>query len=370
MTKMHYVGTYAAAFTPNAFIMQGWFLEPTLLSIYIMAAVVFITIIGLVLSVGKYLITIAIEKEKDFLAAVLHHIRGAVLVCDSKGNVVLTNPALEKMFGSLIKSTTSIEISERFPLYRSNETTRLQNTEYPLNRALHGESISNVELIYIDPNNMPHYLLVEGQGIVGRGQEKLGAVVVYYDISALKENEAELEYRATHDILTGLPNRTLLLDRLKYSIALSSRQHLKTIVIFVDLDGFKIINDTLGHSIGDLLLQEVANRLHTSMRLADTIARIGGDEFVFILNNQKDIYGVTQFVEKILDIISKPHNIEGHDLRITCSLGISMSPENGTNAEILLRYADTAMYQAKEAGRNTFKFYTDDTYQELKKGLD
>jgi diguanylate cyclase (GGDEF)-like protein len=180
------------------------------------------------------------------------------------------------------------------------------------------------------------------------------------DISDRKIAEQRVEFLAYYDALTELPNRTLLRDRVAQALASARRGKHKVALLFLDLDRFKIINDSLGHSIGDLLLQEVAQRLKKLAREEDTVARVGGDEFLIVLTSMKDAADAALAAERIVHAMTADCVVQGHSFRISCSVGISVFPEHGADGETLLRNADTAMYCAKESGRNSFRFYTND----------
>ncbi len=177
------------------------------------------------------------------------------------------------------------------------------------------------------------------------------------DITARKLAQEQLEYQAYHDILTGLPNRLLFTDRIGVALAHARRKDRLAAVMFLDLDEFKTINDTLGHSVGDRLLQGVSSRLSTCVRAEDTVARMGGDEFTILLPDLADREGAIKVAEKILEAVRYPLSVDGMELYITTSVGIAMFPEDGADAEELLKSADSAMYGAKDAGRNKFKFH-------------
>jgi diguanylate cyclase (GGDEF)-like protein/PAS domain S-box-containing protein len=180
------------------------------------------------------------------------------------------------------------------------------------------------------------------------------------DITARKVAEERVKHLAYHDALTGLPNRTLLEDRLVKALAGARRQKNKVALLFLDLDGFKHINDSLGHACGDLLLQEIAERLKTWGREQDTVARLGGDEFVIMLTQVKDLPDAAVAAERLMDAMTAEFFVQNRPLSISCSVGVSIFPEHGTDFETLVRSADAAMYSAKESGRNNFRFFTAD----------
>jgi diguanylate cyclase (GGDEF)-like protein len=180
------------------------------------------------------------------------------------------------------------------------------------------------------------------------------------DITQRKVAEERVQTLAYYDALTGLPNRTLLRDRLSNALATARRQKHKVAVLFFDLDCFKTINDSLGHSVGDLLLQDVAERLKSCAREGDTVARLGGDEFLIVLTHVNDISGAAVSAERFMDAMTARFVVQGHSLSIGCSLGISIFPEDGADSETLIKHADAAMYSAKDGGRNNFQFFTAD----------
>lgn len=176
------------------------------------------------------------------------------------------------------------------------------------------------------------------------------------DITERKNNESYLEYLSTHDQLTGVANRILLYDRLQHAMALAARDLKMVAVFFIDLDGYKEINDQFGHLVGDKLLVQIANQLKKNLRESDTIARFGGDEFILILENIVDHKSVRPIAEKIRNTITQPYQIDNHECFITASFGISVYPIDGTTAEELINKADTAMYSIKDLGKNHYKF--------------
>jgi diguanylate cyclase (GGDEF)-like protein/PAS domain S-box-containing protein len=183
-------------------------------------------------------------------------------------------------------------------------------------------------------------------------------LVIARDITQSKQYQKQLEHQANYDALTHLANRNLLHDRIEQSIAAANRFHKDVAIAFIDLDNFKIINDTLGHNIGDELLVAIGNILKSCVRESDTVARHGGDEFVLVLNNPSNESALGLWMTKLIHHLSRPFSIAGHQLVVTCSIGLSIYPRDCTDTQSLLKYADAAMYQAKAAGRNQFKFFT------------
>lgn len=179
-------------------------------------------------------------------------------------------------------------------------------------------------------------------------------VAIFTDITERKKIEERLSFLAMHDALTGLPNRALLEERLNRAMIHADRAGTSVGVLFLDLDRFKQVNDSLGHAVGDLLLITVANRLRDSVRACDTIARIGGDEFIIILEYLSSIEAAKNTAEQILSILSQPMDLASNNIEITASIGISFYPNNGKDMETLILHADTAMYQAKKQGCNQY----------------
>jgi diguanylate cyclase (GGDEF)-like protein len=183
-----------------------------------------------------------------------------------------------------------------------------------------------------------------------------------------KRYQEQLEYQANYDALTGLPNRNLMHDRLRQSVY--AQRYVRSIgVVFLDIDHFKFVNDSLGHNTGDKLLQKVAERLSAAVRDGDTVARLGGDEFILILNDQTGQEVIYRAMQRIIGKVAEPIDIDGQELLVTCSAGISLYPQDGPDVETLLKNADAAMYRAKEKGRNNFQFYTAEMNRQVNERL-
>ena len=208
------------------------------------------------------------------------------------------------------------------------------------------------------PDGSLHWLSVRGHVYRREDGWATRVIGVAMNITDRKQTEERIAFIANHDALTGLPNRILLRDRLGQAIAQAHRNGVQVALLFIDLDRFKTINDSLGHTAGDHLLQSVSSRIKTYLREGDTVSRLGGDEFVIVLQ-ETDAGGAAAVAAKLLELLSEPYHIDHHDLHISASIGICLYPNDGKEADTLLRNADAAMYHAKERGRANYQFFTD-----------
>ena len=193
--------------------------------------------------------------------------------------------------------------------------------------------------------------------IHSRDGQVTGAVIVFRDVTATRTLEEKLTHSAEHDFLTGLPNRMLLNDRVSQAIALAQRNSGRAAVLFLDLDGFKHINDSLGHQVGDKLLQSVAMRLLACVRAPDTVSRLGGDEFVVLIQELQQPEDAATTAGRLLRAVADVHSIDQHEIHLTTSIGVSVYPSDAQDAETLIKNADTAMYHAKNKGRMIYEFF-------------
>jgi len=196
------------------------------------------------------------------------------------------------------------------------------------------------------------YVVHDGEGRLVR---RAGVI---QDVTERKAQEARIEHLAYHDSLTGLPNRTMLMDRLGQAMSQAQRLDQQVAVLFIDLDRFKLVNDSLGHAVGDQLLQEIARRLRAALRENDTVARVGGDEFQVVVCNVAGPTDAARIAEKLMRTLAEPFTLEGQELHVTASLGVSLFPRDGASGELLLKYADIALYEAKGEGRNAYRFFS------------
>jgi diguanylate cyclase (GGDEF)-like protein/PAS domain S-box-containing protein len=261
-----------------------------------------------------------------------------------------TDAGLDAASAIVGKSDFDLSWSETAENYRADDQLVIEQESVKLNFQ---ERLSRPDgsVQWVQSNKMP---LRDRKGKV------IGIVGTYEDITERKAAEERVQYLAYYDALTGLPNRTLLQDRLAKALAVARRQKYKVALLFLDLDRFKNVNDSLGHPVGDLLLQEVAERLRNFAREQDTVARLGGDEFLLVLSGVKDAADAAVAAERLITAMTAEFVVQGHSLSISCSLGISISPEHGTDAETLIKNADAAMYCAKENGGHNFRFFTED----------
>lgn len=299
----------------------------------------------------------ALFVEKERAEVTLNCIGDAVICTDISGNITFLNLVAERMTGVSWQQAAGRPLSEVFQIIDS--ATR-EPAPDPMQMAITQNRnvafTANCVLVHRDGSETA--IEDSAAPIHDRAGHVTGAVIVFHDVSAARAMSVQMEYSAQHDIVTNLPNRLLLNDRITQSIALASRNNKSIALLFLDLDHFKYINDSLGHAIGDQLLQAAAKRLQASVRGSDTVSRQGGDEFVILLSELTHAEHAATGANKILLALSLPYSIEGHDLHIDGSIGISIYPSDGKDAETLIKNADTAMYHAKESGRNNFQFFT------------
>jgi diguanylate cyclase (GGDEF)-like protein/PAS domain S-box-containing protein len=303
-------------------------------------------------------------EETLFLAqqraeVILNSIGDAVLSTDVQGKVTYLNPVAESMTGWPRQEALGRPLAEVFQMI--DATTR-EPARNPLDRAMQLDRIVdlNPTCFLIRRDGLETTIENTASPIHDRGGQVIGAVTVFKDVSEARAMSLRAVYLAQHDFLTDLPNRMLLNDRLTQAIALARRHGHCLAILFLDLDRFKHVNDSLGHVIGDELLQSVARRLLRCVRSSDTVSRQGGDEFVVLLSEIQHADDAAASAQKILAALAAPHEVANHQLHVTVSIGISIYPDDGLDAERLITSADTAMYHAKQAGRNHYQFFEPD----------
>jgi len=299
----------------------------------------------------------ALFEEKERAVVTLNSIGDAVMSSDASGQITYLNAIAERLTGWPLEEALGRPLEE---VFRIVDTETLERVPNPMLLAIRDDKAVALKpnCVLIRRDGVESAIEDSSAPIHDRHGTVTGAVMVFHDVSVARAMTLKMSYLAQHDSLTDLPNRVLLNDRLDEAIHLSARYRRKLAVIFLDLDHFKHINDSLGHVVGDRLLQSVARRLFTCVRSSDTVSRKGGDEFVVLLWEVREARDAAVTATKILEAIRLPHYIEEHELHITASIGIVTYPDDGMDAETLIKRADLAMYHAKDAGRDSYQFFT------------
>jgi len=286
-----------------------------------------------------------LDQSKAFAQSIIEYVAIGIVTMDDAGTIKYLNPAVEKMFGydssNLLKKNITILLPE-FPL---NSRSKCLNN-----------AVVNSELFA--KHKEGHFVPLDCTISSFFTQDNLFCTITMRDITDRKRYEEIIKYQAFYDSLTNLPNRLLLKERAVQEIARADRNKKKVALLYVDIDRFKLINDTMGHECGDNVLKEIAKRLQGCLRGIDTVARLGGDEFVIVLADLMSEEYVGKISTQILDAIKMPIEIGGHEIFMTGSVGISIYPDDGKEYDLLLSNSDIAMYQAKEKGKNNFQLYT------------
>ena len=276
----------------------------------------------------------------------------AVIITDLEGNIEYANPAFERMTGYSVdevigRNCRFLQGDDRLQpgVAGIRDAIRLREEGGALLRNYRKDGALFWNDVHIAPVRTPDEMVTHFVGVLN-------------DVTEIKRYEEELERQASVDPLTELANRNVLKDRIRQAVAHAQRHHDFVAIGFMDLDNFKFVNDSLGHSMGDELLRRVAQRLVGCLRGQDTVARYGGDEFAFVLVEQKDERSVAALMERLLRSMDRPFDIGGHKLFVSCSVGLSCHPKDGDDVDTLLKNADAAMYRAKDSGRNNVQFYT------------
>jgi len=295
--------------------------------------------------------TRAAEVRSQYYGEAFKQTNDWVLIVNDDFTRITANQSLRNVFGL---SDEEFIFNHNFMGLNKRRWKYFQELFPSLNE---GEHWRGEELVVADSGEEFHVVVNIN---VGRNKttNNLHYICVFTDISAQKSAEKELRYLANYDHLTDLPNRSLLLERIKHAMESSQRQNRSIALFFIDLDRFKQVNDSLGHDCGDLLLVEVTRRLSELLRIDDTVARIGGDEFVVLLESFRDVTYLGLVAQKIIAAVEKPVSLEGNKVSIGASIGIALYPDDAGDSSVLLRHADVAMYHAKQLGRNTFQFFT------------
>ncbi|MBU1690880.1 MAG: EAL domain-containing protein [Gammaproteobacteria bacterium] len=305
----------------------------------------------------------AAEEELRLAASVYQNSSEGILVTDAAGIILSVNPAFTEITGytedeARGKKTSLLRSDRQGPeFYHSMWETLTKEGCWRgeiWNRRKDGE-------VYLEWLSINRIEASDGA--------PFRYVAVFHDITELRRKDEEIRHQAFHDALTGLPNRALMKDRLLLALERSKREGGRLAVIFIDLDRFKAINDGLGHDVGDLLLQEVARRIKSRMRTVDTVARLGGEEFVVLMEDLRDAGDSASLAQELIAEIARPMELSGHAVEISASMGMAFYPEDGAKPLELMKCADLAMYAAKSAGRNTYRFFQQDMQDRISQRL-
>ena len=298
----------------------------------------------------------ALFNEQERAQVTLNSIGDAVMSTDVDARVTYLNTVAETLTGWSRKEAAGRPVTE---VFRVIDATTRKPAPLPIALAIRENKtvVLSTNCVLVRRDGLEAAIEDSTAPIHDRGGQVTGAVMVFHDVSIARAMTSKMLHLAQHDTLTDLPNRILFSSRLTEAIAAAYRYRRKLAVLFLDLDRFKHINDSLGHVIADRVLQSVASRLQACVRASDTVARQGGDEFVILLSEVARAQDAAVSAEKILQSVCSLHRIDGHDLHLTASIGIVTYPDDGTEAETLIKHADFAMYHAKDTGRNNYQFF-------------
>ncbi|RKZ99771.1 MAG: hypothetical protein DRQ47_10505 [Gammaproteobacteria bacterium] len=293
------------------------------------------------------------QEQYALIAKAFENTSDGVFILDDQFKYLAANKAYESITGFSAED----KMDRQFSISSDN---KLQNEILQqIRQSLILEGSWQGELEDTRRSGEKYTIEIKLDAVKDRLDEITHYVGVFSDITFRKKSEDDLRRMANYDQLTGLPNRSLFQERLKHAITLSERLNNHLILLFIDLDNFKVVNDSLGHSIGDRLLSKVAERISACVRANDTVARLGGDEYTILLEQAESELVGSKVADKILEALSRPFRIQGHELVIGCSIGIASYPDDGADVEALLRNADTAMYSAKYNDKNNYQFFTE-----------
>jgi diguanylate cyclase (GGDEF)-like protein len=290
--------------------------------------------------------------------SILRNINDGVIIVDKHGSVLDINPAARTILGMATRMQPEATWEQGFCCIDEHGNNYRNSAHLPLVRARRGEKFANQIAIYRAPDQPDTILSINGQGLYDGARDLIGGVVTFRDITDATRKTGELQRLAQYDELTSLPNRSLFTEQLARAIGRSQRKSAPLAVLFIDLDRFKSVNDTLGHDVGDSLLRQVAGRLRSSLRIGDFSGRWGGDEFVVCLEDFGEARNAAAAAQKLLLVLSEKYRIGVSEVYATPSIGIAMYPNCGDQADRLIKAADLAMYEAKKRGGGRFQYYS------------
>lgn len=298
----------------------------------------------------------ALTSARERAEVTLNSIGDAVLSTDIAGNVTYLNLAAEAMTGWSREAAAGHPLDAVFHII-DRETREVARNPMSLAVELNKTVGLSANCILVRRDGEETEIEDSAAPIHDKDGQVTGAVMVFRDVGAALETSRQMSHLAQHDVLTGLPNRMLLNDRLTQAIALAHRHGKPLAVLFLDVDGFKGVNDSLGHAAGDRVLQSIAERLTGSLRRSDTVSRYSGDEFVIVLSEIEHAEDAPLVAKKLLEAVGRPHRVESQDVNVTASVGVTVYPDHGQDAVALITNADAAMYDAKRAGLDHYRLF-------------
>jgi diguanylate cyclase (GGDEF)-like protein len=310
-------------------------------------------------AVQRHRLQTRLSETDVSVLSILRDINDGVIVVDEHGHVLDINPAARSILGLGPRVQPDATWSQMFCCIDADGENYRNSADLPLMRARNGEKFGNQVAIYRMPEQPDTILSLNGQGLYDGNRELIGGVVTFRDITDIAKKTSELQKLAQYDELTSLPNRSLFTEQLARAIGRSQRKGAPLAVLFIDLDRFKSVNDTLGHDIGDALLGQVAGRLRKNLRIGDFPGRWGGDEFVVCLEDFGDSGNAAAAAQKLLLVLSEKYEIGNSEVYATPSIGIAIYPDSGKAADRLIKAADLAMYEAKKRGGGRFQYYSE-----------
>ncbi len=309
-------------------------------------------------AIQRHKLQTRLSEADGTVLSILKSINDGVIVVDSEGHVLDVNPAARSLLGLPQRGMPDADWAEAFCGISDDGRTLLSPAQLPLYRARQGEKFNGLIAVHRSPNQVDMFLSINGQGLYDAARTLIGGVITFRDVTEVTHKTLELEKRAEYDELTLLPNRRLFTRQLEKAMGRAQRSNRPLAVLFIDLDRFKSVNDTLGHDGGDELLRQVADRMQKRLRIGDFLGRWGGDEFVACLEDFGDGNDAAAAAQKLVLSLSETYRINASEVYATPSIGISLYPESGETAERLIKAADVAMYQAKRRGGGRFQYYS------------
>jgi len=299
-----------------------------------------------------------LSETDSTVLSILKSINDGAIVVDHHGHVLDINPAARSILGLSPREQTDKKWAKNFCCLSADGQTSIDHDNQPLVKVCRGQKFSNQVAAYRTADDLHTVLSINGQGLYDNSKTLVGGVITFRDVTDIVRRAEELEINAQNDALTDLPNRRLFIEQLKKAMGRSQRSERPLAVLFIDLDRFKSVNETLGHDIGDALLRQVADRLNKNLRIGDFSGRWGGDEFVVCLEDFGENQNAAAAAQKLILVLSDKYAVKESEVYATPSIGIAIYPGAGETAEQVVKSADLAMYQAKSRGGGRFQYYS------------